>query len=188
MTEVTDTYGNAENDACNDKTGGNIVLDYKSDLDFDQYLPYRLTQLQLLMYKVVDPGNVPEVRAIEVLTKTECRVLAVIAVKGPIQPSSITEVLSLDRAVITRVVSKLTRTNMVDSIKNVMDGRSKLVGITVKGAEFCDRLLPVMNRFGQYLDNCLTVGEKKTLLKIMEKLSKESEQFSGKIDLCRPKD
>ena len=159
------------------KASQGTVVNYSCDFDIDSYIPYRLVQTQLWMHSVINPENTPDAQAIAVLSKTEFRVITLIALKGPIAPSDIAANVGLDRAVATRCLSSLRRKGLIVTHRSEIDQRSKSASLTQTGVNFCDQVIPIMQNFGRYLDDALTSTEKEALLNILGKLLASSHSY-----------
>lgn len=154
------------------ETPGLVV--YKGGFKVDDHIPYRLAQTQLLVHRAFPSYTHPDLSAIQRLTKRDVRVLGMVGQHRSISPSQLAKRTGLDRATVTRTLAVLMKRNMIVEMQNARDGRSKLIGLSKRGAEYCGILFPLMENYGEFLEEALAPGEKDQLLALLKKLRKQA--------------
>lgn len=143
---------------------------YEGPFKIDDHIPYRLAQTQLVVHRAVATDSHPDLEAIESFTQRDIRVLGMIGQHASISPSMLADRTGLDRATVTRALALLTQKKMIVRMQNAQDGRGKYVSLSKLGAKYCETLFPIMQDYGQYLEQVLETDEKETLLYLLEKL------------------
>lgn len=143
---------------------------YDGPFDIDTYIPYRLAQTQLVVHRAGAADLSAELYAIAKFTQRDIRVLGMIGQHSCISPSMLAERTGLDRATVTRALALLTRQKMIVRIENAQDRRGIYVSLSKLGAEYCNTLFPIMENYGEYLEEALTGSEKEQLFELLEKL------------------
>lgn len=151
---------------------------FDTDFELEHYIPFKLVQAELNMRKAIAPESIDAAKKVAKLSKNEFRVIAYIALKGPIAPSQIALQVGLGRAVVTRSIASLTHKKLVAASPNEADQRSKFIHLSDKGVRLCEQFIPKMQRFGEYLDEALTVQEKDTLMQLLGKLLIASKNYN----------
>ncbi|MDT8320333.1 MAG: MarR family transcriptional regulator [Xanthomonadales bacterium] len=147
---------------------------YDGGFKVDDHLPYRLAQTQLLVHRAVASHTHPDLVAIQRLTQRDVRILGMVGQHGRISPSRLAQRTGLDRATVTRTLALLMKRNMIVEMRNAEDGRSKLVGLSELGVTYCGALFPIMQDYGEFLEEVLAPGEKELLLKALKKLREQA--------------
>lgn len=68
------------------------------------------------------------------------------------------------------ILKRMEQNNLVNSVVNPNDGRSKLIKISDKGKMVITKLFPLMEKVSKLVSGNLTVKEKSSLYEIMKKL------------------
>lgn len=155
------------------------IVDYQPELSLDEYIPYALVKTQNWMHQILKPESSSSVLNVTKISRTESRVIVLIAMSNAATPSELGNTLGVDPAVVTRALSSLTKKNLVASRPNASDSRSKSMYLTPLGAELCDELFANFASFNEHLKSVLTEAEKKLLLKLLDKLLIGSRLFAG---------
>ncbi len=156
-------------DTQSQKTTAEMAV-YDGPFKIDDYIPYRMAQAQMVVHRAISPDTNPELRAIANFTQRDIRVLGMIGQHTTISPSMIAERTGLDRASVTRALATLTDKKMIVRMQNAQDGRGKYVGLSKLGATYCNKLFPIMQEYGTYIEQALDSNEKQQLLALLEKV------------------
>ena len=132
-----------------------------------EHIPYRLGMLTNLIRQATTDSYVRQSE----ISGREWRVLAMIGLAGPVQARRVVELTGMDKATITRAVTRLAKLGLVAQNPAPEDKRAKLLQLTDEGAVFCDRIIPQMLHGGAELAACLTDRERKTFLTCLDKLA-----------------
>ena len=100
------------------------------------HIPYRLGQLTNLVRRATTDIYVRQ----SPVSGREWRVLAMIGITGPVQASEIVSLTGMDKATVTRAVTRLARQQLVAQTPAPEDRRAKLLCVTDEGAAFCERI------------------------------------------------
>ena len=89
---------------------------------------------------------------------------------GPLQPSVISERLMVTRGTLTGIMDTLERDGYLRREQHALDGRSRLVALTDRGAESVVRLRPRIHRAERSLVVGLTQDEQSALIGLLAKM------------------
>ncbi|MBL4800310.1 MAG: winged helix-turn-helix transcriptional regulator [Emcibacter sp.] len=142
-------------------------------LDLYNHLPFQIGMLTNLIRQVTSDFYVQK----SGLSAREWRVLAMLGCQGPMIPAQIATATGMDRATITRAVSRLEALGYVFTGGDKADRRRKVLYLTEKAVEICDEIRPIMEVQGQELQNVLNKTELKYYYQIMDKLQVKAKQM-----------
>ncbi|UTW58806.1 winged helix-turn-helix transcriptional regulator [Kordiimonas sp. SCSIO 12603] len=145
-------------------------VDFDSSFDFEAYIPYCVVRTQLWMHRAINYESLPNVKAIASVSKTEVRVIMLVATRQGIIPSQIADTMGFDRALVTRAISTLVKKGLIYTKAMDKDQRSKALYITEKGSALCNELITVFESFSEKLEEVISAEEKQTLIEILNKL------------------
>jgi len=99
------------------------------------------------------------------LTPTALATLASIERNSPVTPTRLAEIERVKRPTVTRVISHLTETGMIDRIPDPEDGRSCHLEITEAGADYLDEQRSRKSAYLTHLLDSLPADQVETLEK-----------------------
>lgn len=159
------------------KTRKRPPVQYISDFNFDNYIPFRLVQAQLWMHRILRPESTPSVRKVAKISKVQSRVLLMVALNNAITPTQIADKIGLDPAVVTHTIATLAKKGLATTAAHFADQRSKSIHVTRLGKRLCDELVAVISEFDEYLYSLLDSSETEVFLQILDKLLVGSRRF-----------
>lgn len=149
----------------------------KTTFDIEQYIPYRLVQVQLKMQASVQPEKIDSVTPLAELSQTEFRVLILLASKGSMSPSQIADCYGYDRAVVTRALSALVKKGLLTNEYQEGNRRSKVAQLTALGRQYADLEFAMLSDYGANLDSVLSAEEKEALFGMFDRLLGAVERY-----------
>ncbi len=141
------------------------------------HLPFQIGMLTNLIRQVTSDVYVRE----SGLSAREWRVLAMLGCKGAMMPAQVAAETGMDRATVTRAVSRLEKLGYIFSGGDAADRRRKVLYLTEKGAALCDDIRPLMEASGRELQNVLNKTELKYYYQIMKKLQIKARQMLDEV-------
>ena len=147
---------------------------YDGDFRLDDHIPFWFARTQMDVHRGAQTDGHPDLVGIAELTQRDVRVLALIGMEGTIAPSRIAEMTSIDKATVARALAALAKKKLIILLQNAQDGRGKFAGLTALGATYCKALFPLMEAYGDYLEEVLEPGEKEQLFKLLNKIQDHS--------------
>lgn len=142
-------------------------------LNLTDHLPFQIGMLTNLIRQVTSDVYVQE----SGLSSREWRVLAMLGCKGAMMPAQVAAETGMDRATITRAVSRLEKLEYVFTGSDSKDRRRKVLYLTEKGVKTCEDVRPVMDSKGRAFEEVLTKQERKYYFQIMKKLQAKAKQM-----------
>lgn len=108
------------------------------------------------------------------LTTAQFDVLVQIATYGPLTQSELAEKVTVTQGGISRMLSRLEKDGL---ILRKQTWKTKMISLTDKGEKKLDQAFSEQLAFQtSFFDECLTETEQKTLLSLMSRVQKNSEQ------------
>lgn len=150
-----------------------------TNFDIKEYLPFNIIFTEMLMYRVGRPDQHSKVKALIDISQGESRVLTFMFSGQAKSPTDLTENLNMDRSLVTRNISALEKKELITIRKDPSDKRRRLLNLTDKGNEVAIELVSVYANFNDFLNDAITANEKRTIIKILDKLNKACDQYSG---------
>ena len=105
------------------------------------------------------------------ITRREWRIIALLAVDGPISMGRLSERANLEPDRISRLFSSLKEKHLVDRVSDTRDRRRSLVDLTSRGRSLYDELFPISVGIHQSILSDLTVSEMLTLDSLLSRLT-----------------
>tara|TARA_R110002096_G_scaffold52556_20_gene137369 strand:- start:4959 stop:5477 length:519 start_codon:yes stop_codon:yes gene_type:complete len=147
-------------------------------LNLMEHLPFQIGMLTNMIRQVTSDVYVRE----SGLSSREWRVLGMLGCNGPMMPAQVAADTGMDRATITRAVSRLEKLGYVFTGSDDQDRRRKVLYLTQKGATTCEDVRPIMDAKGQAFEDVLTKQELKYYYQIMAKLQAKAKQMLEEAD------
>lgn len=163
----------AERSKNSHETAAELAI-YDGDFRLDDHIPFWFARIQMDVHRGAHTDGHPNLAEIAELTQRDVRVLALIGMEGTIAPSRIAEMTSIDRATVARALAALAKKKLIILLQNAQDGRGKFAGLTALGATYCKTLFPLMEAYGDYLEEVLEPGEKEQLFNLLKKIQDHS--------------
>ena len=148
-----------------------------SGFGLDTHIPYLLVRTS---NKVGSSGfkvYMEIIRRYAPLNLREFRVLVLLPDCPLLSPKDAADLTGMDRATVTRAITGLQRYDLIGSVKNAGDARSKHIYLTDQGQQLCDKLIPVMLEFGEYVTRNISAEEVKILTKLLENIETQTQQW-----------
>lgn len=142
-------------------------------LNLYDHLPFQIGMLSNLILQVTSDVYVRE----SGLSAREWRVMGMLGCKGAMMPAQVATETGMDRATITRGVSKLEKLGYVFIGGDQADRRRKVLYLTEKGAALCNEIRPIMEQRGKELQEVLSKTELKYYYQIMKKLQDKAKEM-----------
>ncbi|MFT3869707.1 MAG: MarR family transcriptional regulator [Nibricoccus sp.] len=100
--------------------------------------------------------------------------------KGEIvTPAELAEMAGCTRATMTGLIDTLERDSLVKRLPDATDRRMMTVSLTTKGTALLNKLLPGHFKRQAELMACLSEAERKTLVRLLEKISEQLSSIRG---------
>ncbi len=112
------------------------------------------------------------------ITRREWRIIALLAVDGPISMGRLSERASLEPDRISRLFSSLKDKQLVERVSDMQDRRRALVELTAKGRSVYDELFPISVGIHQSILSDLTVAEMQTLDSLLSRLTERARSLN----------
>jgi DNA-binding MarR family transcriptional regulator len=109
-------------------------------------------------------------RMIEGLTPTQWAVLIKLAEKGPLSQNLLGRHTAMDAATVKGVVDRLAARNFVTGEPDPQDARRLIIGLTAKGEALARRAIPLAKAITEETLAPLAGTERRTLIKLLQKL------------------
>ncbi|WP_029001744.1 MarR family winged helix-turn-helix transcriptional regulator [Azohydromonas australica] len=147
----------------------------------DELMNYRLTRLIAL-------SGAPVIRLCEGrygISRREWRVLAHLAVQGPVSPSALAEQIALDRARTSRAIGGLVDKQLVERVALPGDRRRARVGLSEKGealhAELFPQVAELNRQLLEALDDTLLAGLDAALQRLEAQAGRINGSFATEV-------
>ena len=90
-------------------------------------------------------------------------------------PGALAHAIETDAATTSGLIERLTRDGWIDSVSNPEDGRSRLVGLTIKAQKILPAVLVAANAVSSEATSRLTLDEVETLRNLLYRLWPEED-------------
>ncbi|PCI47783.1 MAG: hypothetical protein COB49_06760 [Alphaproteobacteria bacterium] len=142
-----------------------------------EHLPFQIGMVTNLIRQVTSDVYIRQ----SGLSAREWRVLAMLGCKGAMMPAQVAKDCGMDRATITRAVKNLEKLDYVFIGGDAADRRRKVLYLTDKGVEICEKIRPAMKARGLELQAVLSKTELKYYYQIMDKLQKKATRMLSEL-------
>lgn len=112
------------------------------------------------------------------ITRREWRIIALLAVDGPISMGRLSERASLEPDRISRLFSSLNEKKLVARVPDMRDRRRALVELTPKGRSLYDTFFPMSVGIHQSILSDLTIAEMQTLDSLLSRLTERARSLN----------
>ena len=109
----------------------------------------------------------------------EWRVIALLAVEPETTANSVSSVIGLDKALVSRTVKKLKELEIITISKSEKDGRHQYLSLSPEGKALHDEILTVALERESKLLEVLSQDERELLISLLQKLNNQV----GKLDM-----
>ena len=109
----------------------------------------------------------------------EWRVIALLAVEPETTANSVSSVIGLDKALVSRTVKKLKELEIIIISKSEKDGRHQYLSLSPEGKALHDEILTVALERESKLLEVLSQDERELLISLLQKLNNQV----GKLDM-----
>ena len=138
----------------------------RKSLKLDDFLPYVMSNLADSISAELSTIYVQQ----HDLTTTQWRVLANLAQHRSLTAREIVKLTALEKTKISRAVSGLGKRGLLNQSRAEGDSRSKDLSLTESGRELYQSIVPKVLKWEQELLDCLSSGEYRDLMYLLEKL------------------
>lgn len=108
------------------------------------------------------------------ITRTECHVLEVVALHGPLSLNAVTDHMQLNKSSVSRVIDSLAVKKLVLTEAAVDDGRKLSITVTAKGHRIWKAIVnATTRRYAEILSEC-TPAEQKAVIRIVSRIAAQS--------------
>ncbi|MBY6344712.1 MarR family transcriptional regulator [Providencia rettgeri] len=147
----------------------------KTTLDLENFLPYQVTILASHIAVTFARQHAQQFG----LSIPEWRIIATLGRYGTLTSGSLTERTSMDKAKVSRAVSRLTAAQLIARRDNENDMRSNLLCLTEQGQQVHDRIVPIALDLEQELTAVLSDEELRSFKQMMTRLENRMVQRFG---------
>lgn len=113
------------------------------------------------------------------ITRREWRIIALLAVQGPMTPTALSENASLEPDRISRLFASLREKRLVSRTPDALDKRRVKVELTPQGRDLYDRIFPVSVGIHQSVLSVLTPQEMCTLDDLLARLTERAIELNA---------
>lgn len=145
----------------------NTLLSDRKKLDLERYVPALVTFLA----NKLSSGASACYRKHFDIGVTEWRVLALLKAETHITANTISQVIGLDKAAVSRALKFLKERGYVSFVKNVNDGRSILITLTSSGEDLHDKIIKLALKREELLLGSISPEELETLIILLKKMN-----------------
>jgi len=118
------------------------------------------------------------------ITRREWRIIALLAVDGPISMGKLSERANLEPDRISRLFSSLNEKQFVDRVPDTRDRRRALVQLTPRGRGLYDELFPISVGIHQSVLSHLTPSEMQILDSLLSRLTERARSLAQQTTLA----
>jgi DNA-binding MarR family transcriptional regulator len=118
------------------------------------------------------------------VTRREWRIIALLALDGPVSMGRLAERASLAPDRISRLFSSLQDKQLVARVADLHDRRRSLVKLTPKGRSLYDELFPISVGIHQSVLSELTLSEMQTLDSLLTRLTERARSLTDQTTLA----
>ena len=150
-------------------------------LDLENFVPYRITVLASHIAVTFAKQHAERFG----LSIPEWRVVAVLGRYDGLSSGEVMERTSMDKAKVSRAVTRLTAAGIIHRDENVKDLRSNHLHLTARGRDIHDKITPIAQRLEQDLLSALTEDERRAFLRTLETLDRRVREMgkeTGQLD------
>jgi len=118
------------------------------------------------------------------ITRREWRIIALLAVDGPISMGRLSERASLEPDRVSRLFSSLKEKLLVGRVPDMHDRRRVLVNLTPRGRSLYDELFPISVGIHQSILSDLTFSEMNSLDSLLSRLTERARSLTDQNTLA----
>jgi len=148
--------------------------DIKTRLDLDHFLPYRLSVLSNRVSDAIARHYSDRFG----LSVPEWRIIAVLGQSPGLSARDVAARTAMDKVQVSRAVASLVDARRVNRDADESDGRVSRLSLSAKGHAIYDDVAPLALHLEEVLLGALTPDERKSLNKLMDKLTKQIKSLS----------
>lgn len=113
------------------------------------------------------------------ITRREWRIIALLAVEGPLSPTELSERASLEPDRISRLFASLRDKELVSRTFDRLDRRRVRIELTAQGRDLYNRMFPVSVGIHQSVLSILNPSEMQTLDDILSRLTEQARELNA---------
>ncbi len=163
---MSDSRGDRPVSVIEAATDGEVPEPGKTMLELDDFLPYRLSVLSNTVSEAIAGAYSQRFG----LSIPEWRVLAVLGQMSDISAKQVTERTAMDKVRVSRAVALLVQKGHIECRTHPRDRRYSILRHSAAGRTIYERIVPLARAYERKLLDILTVGERKTLDRLLAKL------------------
>ncbi|WP_029009220.1 MarR family winged helix-turn-helix transcriptional regulator [Azospirillum halopraeferens] len=151
-----------------------LLPDSGEPLELERFLPYRLSVVSNLVSKAF-------ARRYETafgLSIPEWRVMAVLGRYAPVSSQDISRRTAMDKAKVSRAVSRLVAAGLVDRAENASDHRRNVLTLAPRGRSIYREIVPLARAIERDVTEALTAEEVAQLDRLLTKLQGRAEALA----------
>lgn len=138
----------------------------KKKLDLDNHFPYLLKTISEYISLGTSRSDYDGVS----IGIREWRVLSLLALSDDITAKDITALSGMDKATVSRAISRLRSDGLIETETDPNSWRSQKLSLTPKGIKVYDQMVPAKLERAERMHQELTDAEYKQLIKLLKKL------------------
>ena len=148
-------------------------------LDLENFLPYRLTILASHIAVTFAKQHAERFG----LSIPEWRVIATLGLHSVLTSAQLTERTSMDKAKVSRAITRLQAAGLILRQVNEEDLRSAFLSLTDTGRAMHDKIVPIAISLEQDLISILSEEELRNFKNVLERLDHHvTEKYAGELD------
>lgn len=148
--------------------------DHSETLVLEDYLPYRLSVVTNRISKALARFYEAEFG----LSIPEWRVMAVLARFAPVSSNEVCERTAMDKAKVSRSISKLIAADLVVRKTNPIDNRLIMLALSRRGRKVHQKIVPVAKQWEEQLLEALSDEERDCLARVLTKLDERIDELA----------
>lgn len=118
----------------------------------------------------------------QAVTVAEWSVMRALYGKEPMPPSRLAEEMGLSRGAITKLADRLIAKLLIVREASAQDGRAQTLALTDRGRALVPELAALADRNDAEFFECLSPGERETLLRLLKSLAQRGDMTATPID------
>lgn len=158
------------------KSGSAPRRETTETLVLEDYLPYRLSVVTNRVSKAFSRFYESEFG----LSVPEWRVMAVLARFAPVSSNEVCERTAMDKAKVSRSISKLIAADLVVRKTNPIDHRLIMLTLSRRGRKVHQKIVPLAKEWEEQLLEALEADEREQLSRLLRKLDDRVDELTPK--------
>lgn len=109
------------------------------------------------------------------VTVAEWSLMCALYGKGPMPPSRLADAMGMSRGAITKLADRLIAKSLIVREASADDGRAQTLALTDRGGVLVPDLAALADRNDAEFFDCLTTGERETLVRLLKTLAQRGD-------------